>query len=84
LTDNAKQGYIVTQSYAGRSEQAVLVIGETPKRYRIKAVMRTRMPGRYRWLEAGETALVPKRALSFISMYDHSRGIRIDVSEVYK
>jgi hypothetical protein len=66
VTDNAtQQAYLLTDSYAGRSEQAVLVIGATPKRYRIKAVMRTRMPGRCRWLYTGEVALVPKTAVRF-------------------
>lgn len=55
--------YLCTDGWAGRNEQAVLVVGETPKKYRIKAVMRTRMPGRCRWLSAGELALVPKHAI---------------------
>lgn len=60
-----KQAYLCTNSYAGRNEQAVLVVGETPKKYRIRAVMRTRVPGRCRWLAAGELALVPKQAVKF-------------------
>ncbi len=47
----------------GRSEEPVIVIGETPKRYRIQAIKRTACAGRCRWLEAGETCLVPKRAV---------------------
>lgn len=58
-----RQAYLCTDGWAGRSEQAVLVVGETPKRYRIKTVMRTKLPGR--WLYAGELALVPKQAVRF-------------------
>jgi hypothetical protein len=50
--------------WAGRSSVPVIVIGETPKRYRIKTLRRTRLGGRNRWLTAGATALVPKRAVT--------------------
>jgi hypothetical protein len=42
------------------------VVGETPTRYRIRALERTRLAGRDRWLEPGRTALVPKRAVRFL------------------
>lgn len=58
-----REALLCTNSYAGRREQPVLVVGETPKRYRIQAIERTRMPGRCRWLYAGELALVPKSAI---------------------
>ena len=61
--ETAKPGYLNTD---GRSTQAVMVVGETQRRYRIKAVMRTKMPGRARWLYIGETALVPKYSVSFV------------------
>jgi hypothetical protein len=77
-----RKGYIQLDGYAGRSEYAVMVIGETPKRYRIQATAATKLAGRSRWLQAGETTLVPKRAVTFTSMFDHSRGIRIDVSDL--
>lgn len=79
-----RQAYIQLDGWGGRTETAVLVIGETPKRYRIKAVMRTKLAGRDRYLNAGDTTLVPKRAVTFTSMYDHSRGIRIDVSDIFR
>lgn len=60
-----REAYLLTDSYAGRSEQPVMIVGETPKRYRIKAVVRTRMPGRCRWLYIGDMALVPKTAVRF-------------------
>ena len=43
--------------------QRVLVIGETPKRYRIRALTRVKLAGRCRWLEVCESALVPKGAV---------------------
>ncbi len=41
------------------------VVGETPTRWRIRAIERTWLAGRCRWLEAGETTLVPKHAVRF-------------------
>lgn len=51
--------------WSGRTEAAVVVVDETAKRYRIKAIDRTKLAGRDRWIEAGQTALVPKRAVRF-------------------
>ncbi len=50
--------------WAGRTTQVVEVIGETPMRYRIKAITDTRLAGR-RSLAAGSVGLVPKHAVSF-------------------
>lgn len=50
-------------SWAGYSEHPVELVGETPKRYRIRAINRTKLGGRCRWLARGEIALVPKRAV---------------------
>lgn len=41
----------------------VVIVGETPKRFRIKAITRTRLPGRGRYLEIGTEALVPRTAV---------------------
>jgi hypothetical protein len=79
-----RQAYIQLDGWGGRTESRVLVIGETPKRYRIQAIARTKLAGRDRYLNAGETTLVPKHAVSFTSMYDHSRGIRIDVGDIFR
>jgi hypothetical protein len=43
--------------------QPVKVVGETPKRYRIEATEKTKLAGRCRWIEVGQTALVPKGAI---------------------
>ena len=57
------KAYLVTNSFAGRRRVEVVIVGETPKRYRIRAIEGMKMPGRCRWLCAGETALVPKTAV---------------------
>ena len=50
--------------WGGVTWQRVRVIGETPKRWRIQALTdRTKLGGRMRFINAGDTALVPKRAL---------------------
>lgn len=58
-----KTGYLCLNGYSGHSETEVEVIGETPKRYRIKAITRTRLAGENRWLNIGEIELVPKYAM---------------------
>jgi len=50
----------------GVDRQRVEVVGETPRRYRIRALERTRLAGQERWLDPGRTALVPKRAVRFL------------------
>jgi len=56
---------IVLNGWGGLFEQRGLtVVAETPKRYRIRADReRIRLAGRFRYLEVGQTALVPKHAV---------------------
>lgn len=56
-------GLLCLNSWAGRTETPVEIIDETPKRFRIRASQRTKLAGRDRWLEVGQTALVPKYAV---------------------
>lgn len=49
--------------WEGRTETPVEIVGETPKRYRISASKRVKLAGQNRWLEIGQTALVPKYAV---------------------
>lgn len=44
---------------------SVLIVGETPQRFRIKAPegQRVKLAGRNRWIEGDITALVPKHAI---------------------
>jgi len=57
---------LMLTGWHGFSKQPVEVIGETPKRYRIRAEKLTRLAGRHRYLEPGKTALVPKTASNLI------------------
>jgi hypothetical protein len=52
--------------YAGRSKTKVLVIKECPKRILIEAITRTQLAGRSRWLDPGQRAYVPKRAIKWM------------------
>ena len=54
---------LCTQGFEGYRETEVEVIGETAQKFRIKALIGTKLGGRSRWLNKGETALVPKRAI---------------------
>jgi hypothetical protein len=58
-------GYIHLDGWAGRSQQLVMYVRDTPKRIRIRAINRTRLAGRGRWLDPGEEALIPHDAFSF-------------------
>lgn len=59
---------LVTQSWAGRLEEPVTVVGETPKRWRVRndGLCSIRLAGRCRVLAPGETVLVPRRAVRFV------------------
>ena len=56
------------QGWEGLTWTRVEIIGETPKKYRIRALQRTKLGGRSRWIYAGETALVPKHAIRAIAL----------------
>lgn len=58
----ARDGEICTDGWAGRQWQRVLIVGETAKRYRVRApeVGAVRLAGRNRWISGEMTALVPK------------------------
>jgi len=62
-----EQGLLLLEGWAGRTETPVEVVGQTEKKYRIRAITETRLAGRYRWLAAGETTLVPKHAVRITS-----------------
>lgn len=57
------KGTLVLDGWDGRSYTEVEVIGQTPKRLRIRAIKRTKLAGRDRWLEPGQIALVPTYAV---------------------
>ncbi len=64
-----RPAHLHIDSWAGHSKELVIVVGETERRYRIACpdgVARIRLAGGcYRYLVPGETALVPKTAISF-------------------
>jgi hypothetical protein len=54
------------EGWHGITSHEVLVVGETSQRYRVQALTETRLAGRHRWLKPGETALVPKHAVTLL------------------
>lgn len=64
-----QRGALLMDGWEGRTEQLVIVEGETPQRYRVRAVgEKLRLPhGRsgVRWVLRSGTALVPKHAVRF-------------------
>ena len=68
-------GYLCLDSWAGRTETLVEIVAETPKRYRIRALSKTKLAGRYRWLEEGQITLVPKYAVRIIE--DENEDLRL-------
>ena len=56
---------VCLDGWSGRVERPVTVVGETPKRYRIRADDGiVKLPGR--WLHIGQSTLVPKSAIRFV------------------
>lgn len=58
-------GYLGLDGWAGISWTKVRIVGETAHKLRITPVddKRVKLGGRSRWLEPGDTALVPKHAV---------------------
>lgn len=54
--------YLVLDSWAGRERIPVEIVGETPKRYRIKLLADALLPSR-RHCKAGDIVLVPHFAV---------------------
>ena len=57
------RGLLCLNGMSGYHETPVLVVGETPKQYRVEAIERMRLAGRMRWLNPGERVLVPRYAI---------------------
>lgn len=59
-------GWLHLDGYGGRTVQAIVVMGETPKKYRVTPAGDSllRLGGRRRFIAPGETALVPRRAVT--------------------
>lgn len=63
MTHTPVYSYLVIVGWHGSSATRVITVGMTAKKFRIRAIERTRLAGRGRWLEPGEEALVPKTAV---------------------
>jgi hypothetical protein len=62
-----RPAFLCFNDWAGVRQVPVEVVGETPKRWRIRAPGpdSVRLAGRRRCLKPGKTALVPKTAVQF-------------------
>jgi hypothetical protein len=58
-----RYAYLQLDGYAGRTQQRVIEHIRGSKS-RIEAVTRTKLPGRGRWLEPGQSAYVPLHAVT--------------------
>jgi len=61
-----KLGELGLQGWHGLTWTEVEIVGETPKKYRIKALRDMRLGGRLRTLRRGYTALVPRHAIRLL------------------
>lgn len=67
---------VVLQGWAGIHYVAVEIVGETPKRIRVRILEeRAKLAGRQRWASYGDIVLVPKYAVVDIdrAAYERSR-----------
>lgn len=65
-------GYVNTDGWAGRLKWKCLIVGETPKRFRIKALEQIKLPRK--WLEVGEEWLVPKYSITFVDSFKENQN----------
>lgn len=74
-----RPGRLGLVGWHGTSWVTVMVVGETPKRYRIAnhSTQPIKLAGRYRWLDPGQRVLVPKTAIRFDKVEPQER--RTDV-----
>ncbi len=56
--------WLHTNGWAGRFKAAVIVVGETPKRYRIRTEKACPLAGRGQTLQVGDTTLVPRQSIT--------------------
>jgi len=64
-----RYGKLHLNDYAGHRSITIIIIDETPKKYRIRTTDNNaiRLAGRNRYLYPGQTALVPKTAVTIDS-----------------
>lgn len=56
--------YLNIDGWHGVIPQQILVVGQTPKKFRIQAIIVTKLAGRGRYLDPGQRTLVPKHAVT--------------------
>lgn len=56
--------YLCMDGWAGFHKEPVEIVGETPKRYRVRLLADCRLPGRLRFGKKGDVVLVPKYAVT--------------------
>lgn len=66
-TPAPRPAYLLLTGWHGFTATPILIVGETPKRYRItpSGARSVRLAGPYRYVEPGKVVLVPKTAVSF-------------------
>lgn len=60
----SQTAYLHINSWAGHSKHPVEIVKETSKRYKVRLVEDTHLPGRNRYGNAGDEVYVPKYAIS--------------------
>ena len=63
IQDLARHAVFMMNGWAGYSETPCIVVGETPKRYRVKLTKQCRLPGRMRWGSKDQIVLMPKASV---------------------
>ena len=63
MNEHNEAALLCFNDYAGYREYPIRIIGETRDRWRITTDKPLKLAGRNRWLEAGESTLVPKSAV---------------------
>lgn len=69
--------HLVISGWHGATATRVLLVGFTPKRARIRAIERTKLAGRGRWLEPGAETLVPWTAVRVSATSELPKEARI-------
>ena len=63
-TAKERMGYLNTDSWCGRIQTPIMIVGHSAKKTRIRAISRMKLGGRNRWLNEGDTILVPSHAVT--------------------
>jgi len=71
---SAGSAFVCTNTWYGRMEYPVRILGETPKRYRVTPLNGATITLPRRFLHGDETALVPKTAVKIVPNNNMSSG----------